>query len=46
MAMVLSGFVPMIYFGLFIAFAMISALLTNITVLPVRLRTLKPYGKL
>ncbi len=46
MAMVLSNFVPSIYFGLFTAFAMISALLTNITVLPILLRTLKPYGKL
>jgi predicted RND superfamily exporter protein len=46
MAMVLSDFVPTIYFGLFTAFAMISALLTNITVLPVLLRALKPYGKL
>jgi predicted RND superfamily exporter protein len=46
MAMVLSDFVPTIYFGLFTAFAMISALLTNITVLPVLLRTLKPYGQL
>jgi len=45
-AMVLSNFVPSIYFGLFTAFAMISALLTNITVLPILLRTLKPYGKL
>jgi len=44
MAMVLSNFVPTIYFGLFTAFAMISALLTNITVLPVLLRGLKPYG--
>jgi hypothetical protein len=46
MAMVLSNFVPTIYFGLFTAFAMISALLTNITVLPVLLKTLKPYGRL
>ena len=45
-AMVLSNFVPSIYFGLFTAFAMISALVTNITVLPVLLRTLKPYGTL
>ena len=45
-AMVLSDFVPTIYFGLFTAFAMISALLTNITVLPVLLRIMKPYGKL
>lgn len=46
MAMVLSDFVPTIYFGLFTAFAMISALLTNITILPVLLRALKPYGQL
>ncbi len=46
MAMVLSNFVPTIYFGLFTAFAMISALLTNVTVLPVLLRSLKPYGEL
>lgn len=45
-AMVLSDFMPTIYFGLFTAFAMISALLTNITVLPVLLRIIKPYGKL
>ncbi len=45
-AMILSDFVPTIYFGLFTAFAMITALLTNITVLPVLLRILKPYGKL
>ena len=45
-AMVLSNFVPSIYFGLFTAFAMISALVTNITVLPILLRTLKPYGRL
>jgi predicted RND superfamily exporter protein len=45
-AMVLSDFVPTIYFGLFTAFAMISALLTNITVLPVLLRIVKPYGNL
>jgi len=44
MAMVLSNFVPTIYFGLFTAFAMISALITNVTVLPVLLRSLKPYG--
>lgn len=43
-AMVLSNFMPTIYFGLFTAFAMISALLTNVTVLPVLLKTLKPYG--
>ena len=43
-AMVLSNFVPSIYFGLFTAFAMLSALLTNITVLPILLRMLKPYG--
>jgi len=45
-AMVLSNFVPSIYFGLFTAFAMVSALVTNITILPILLRTLKPYGTL
>jgi len=45
-AMVLSDFVPTIYFGLFTAFAMLSALLINVTVLPVLLRTIKPYGAL
>ncbi|ATX82194.1 hypothetical protein Ga0123462_1330 [Mariprofundus ferrinatatus] len=43
-AMVLSDFVPTIYFGLFTAFAMMTALLTNITVLPILLRNFKPYG--
>ncbi len=45
-AMVLSDFMPTIWFGVFTAFAMISALLTNITVLPVMLRIMKPYGRL
>jgi len=45
-AMVLSDFVPTIYFGLFTAFSMLSALLVNMTVLPILLRTIKPYGKL
>jgi len=43
-AMVLSDFVPTIYFGLFTAFSMLSALLVNMTVLPILLRIVKPYG--
>jgi len=43
-AMVLSDFMPTIYFGLFTAFAMIAALITNVMVLPILLRMLKPYG--
>lgn len=42
--MILSDFVPTVYFGLFTAFAMVSALLSNITVLPVLLRMMKPFG--
>ena len=42
--MVLSEFIPTVYFGIFTAFAMICALLANMTVLPVLLRTFKPYG--
>ena len=45
-AMVLSDFMPTIYFGLFTAIAMISALLTNMTVLPILLSRLKPYGRI
>ena len=42
--MVLSEFIPTVYFGIFTAFAMICALLANMTVLPVLLRTFRPYG--
>jgi predicted RND superfamily exporter protein len=44
MVMVLSQFIPTVYFGLFTAFAMISALLANLTLLPMLLRLFKPYG--
>ena len=43
--LVLSKFVPTIYFGILTAFAMLIALVANFTVLPVLLVRLKPYGK-
>jgi len=43
--LVLSKFVPTIYFGILTAFAMLIALLANFTVLPVLLVKLKPYGR-
>jgi predicted RND superfamily exporter protein len=42
--LVLSKFVPTIYFGILTAFAMFIALLANFTVLPVLLVKLRPYG--
>jgi predicted RND superfamily exporter protein len=41
--MVLSNFIPTVYFGLFTAFAMISALLANVTILAALMRIVKPY---
>ncbi|MBW2625471.1 MAG: RND family transporter [Deltaproteobacteria bacterium] len=43
--LILSKFVPTIYFGILTAFAMLIALLANFTVLPVLLVKLRPYGK-
>ena len=43
--LMLSKFVPTIYFGILTAFAMMIALVANFTVLPVLLVRLKPYGK-
>ena len=43
--LVLSKFVPTIYFGILTAFAMLIALIANFTVLPVLLVRLRPYGK-
>ncbi len=43
--LILSKFVPTIYFGILTAFAMLIALLANFTVLPVLLVRLRPYGK-
>ncbi|MGD8774587.1 MAG: MMPL family transporter [Syntrophobacterales bacterium] len=43
--LILSDFVPTIYFGILTAFAMLIALIANFTVLPVLLVKLKPYGK-
>lgn len=42
--LVLSNFIPSIYFGIFTGFAMIVALLANITLLPRLLIFLKPLG--
>ena len=42
----LSNFVPTIYFGLLTAFAMLTALAADLTVLPILLERLKPYGKI
>jgi predicted RND superfamily exporter protein len=42
--LVLSKFVPTIYFGILTAFAMLIALVANLTVLPLLLTKLKPYG--
>jgi predicted RND superfamily exporter protein len=41
----LSDFVPTVYFGVLTAFAMLTALLADLTVLPILLGKLKPYGK-
>jgi len=41
----LSDFTPTVYFGLLTAFAMLAALLANLTVLPLLLGKLQPYGK-
>jgi hypothetical protein len=43
--LILSKFVPTIYFGILTAFAMMIALVANFTVLPVLLVRLRPYGK-
>ena len=43
--LILSKFVPTIYFGILTAFAMLIALVANFTVLPVLLVRLRPYGK-
>ena len=41
--MVLSSFIPTVYFGLFTAFAMVSALLANVTILAALFILVKPY---
>jgi predicted RND superfamily exporter protein len=45
MVLALSQFIPTVYFGLFTAFAMVSALIANLTLLPMLLRVFKPYGR-
>ncbi|MFC1684954.1 RND family transporter [Pseudomonadota bacterium] len=41
----LSSFVPTIYFGFLTAFAMLTALLADLTVLPILLEKFKPFGR-
>ena len=43
--LVLSNFIPSIYFGILIGFSMIVALLANLTLLPLLIVRLKPFGK-
>ncbi len=43
--LVLSNFIPTIYFGLFTGIAMILALAANLTLLPLLLMALKPFGR-
>jgi len=42
--LVLSDFIPTIYFGLFTGFAMLAALLAALTLLPQLIITMKPFG--
>jgi hypothetical protein len=42
--LVLSNFIPTVYFGLFTGFAMLVALLSALTMLPQLLLILKPFG--
>jgi predicted RND superfamily exporter protein len=42
LVLVLSNFIPSIYFGIFTAIAMMTALLVNLTLLPKLLIWLKP----
>jgi uncharacterized protein len=44
--LVLSNFMPSIYFGVFTSLAMLVALIANLTLLPVLLLLIKPMGKL
>jgi len=41
----LSNFIPNIYFGLLTAAAMLTALIADLTLLPVLLIVIKPFGK-
>lgn len=43
--LVLSNFNPTIYFGALTAVAMVAALVVNVTLLPLLLRTVRPYGR-
>ena len=43
--LVLSNFVPTIYFGLLTAFSMVVALVADLTLLPLLIVLLKPLGR-
>ena len=43
--LVLSNFIPTIYFGVFTGIAMLLALISVLTLLPRLIITLKPFGK-
>ncbi len=42
--LMLSKFIPTIFFGVFTAFAMLFAMIANLTLLPLLLIIFKPYG--
>ena len=44
--LVLSNFIPTIYFGIFTGIAMLFAMLSVLTLLPALLMTLKPFDKI
>ena len=43
--LVLSNFIPTIYFGVFTGIAMLLAMISVLTLLPALILTVKPFGK-
>ena len=43
--LVLSNFIPTIYFGIFTGIAMLLAMISVLTLLPVLILVVKPFGK-
>ena len=43
--LVLSKFIPTIYFGMFTGLAMLLAMISVLTLLPALILTIKPFGK-
>ncbi len=43
--LMLSNFIPTIYFGVFTGFAMLFAMVANLTVLPLLIMWIKPLGR-